>query len=156
MRARSICATAGRRINHDSSRSRLETRLIYPSIYLSIYRATVEEEEEETVQDLLNGVQLIGRWSIRYEKFPRGISRWGRNSSSTGGGCFDPEERMLGLFLTSKRYRQRDELIRVIAIACTRVWRLVGELSVRISAEGGVRRSLPLVPPEITEWRCIK
>lgn len=27
---------------------------------------------------------------------------------------------------------------------------------VRISAEGGVRRSLPLVPPEITEWRCIK
>lgn len=128
------------------------------SIYLFIYlsRNGGVEEEEETVQDLLNGVQLIGRWSIRYEKFPRGISRWGRNSSSSARGCFDPEERMLGLFLTSKRYRQRDELIRVIAIACTRVWRLVGELSVRISAEGGVRRSLPLVPPEITEWRCIK
>lgn len=44
------------------------------SIYLFI--PTMEEEEEESVQDLLNGVQLIGRCSIRYEKFPRGISRW--------------------------------------------------------------------------------
>lgn len=32
------------------------------SIYLFIHRATMEEEEEEeSVQDLLNGVQLIGR-----------------------------------------------------------------------------------------------
>lgn len=33
----------------------------------------MEEEKEESVQHLLNGVQLIGRWSIRYEKFPRGV-----------------------------------------------------------------------------------
>ena len=106
-----------------------------------------EEEGEESVQDLLNGVQLIGRCSIRYEKFPRGISRWRKK----------PElEETASILKDGSIGRGRVFRLFVLTSFVNNVYMAANYRCVRISAEGGVRRSLPLVPPEITEWRCIK
>lgn len=105
-----------------------------------------EEEGEESVQDLLNGVQLIGRCSIRYEKFPRGISRWRKKPELEETASILKEEWI---------YRERKSFQIVLSFV-NNVYMAANYRCVRISAEGGVRRSLPLVPPKITEWRCIK